>query len=346
MRRRLIVAATVYTLYLEARRRLLQHAERQNVRIGPRWLGLLAWRLLDAYSRLVGVRLASESGDGLHNLDPSRRYLIVWHPHGFIAWSALFVVSRMAVLGHPHGREWFAMVAPALFRIPVVSEALMLVNGRRVGKDIVENICERGGCIAIQPGGIREQMATRHDQEQAIFPPNLGFVRLAIRHGMDLLPIYIFNENQMFKRMEGFDKTTEMVYEGSGFGLPFITAKGGLPMAGLLPLKTDVHVRWGSPLSVGLPDPEPSDERVEAVFTAYLEALVRLFNQYAYECLPSEVAARGLRIVRLDGKPVPAAVAAAAATPRNFPCRGTKGVSDGSQGSAVPVPAVSQASRL
>eukprot|EP00927_Polykrikos_kofoidii_P046375 TRINITY_DN40609_c0_g1_i1.p1 TRINITY_DN40609_c0_g1~~TRINITY_DN40609_c0_g1_i1.p1 ORF type:complete len:343 (-),score=45.12 TRINITY_DN40609_c0_g1_i1:78-1106(-) len=308
MKRALLGTVAVYAVYLEARKRLLANAENQGTRIGPRWLGLLAWRCLNAYSEFVGVKLASNGGDGIEAVDPAKRYMIVWHPHGFISWSALFVVSRMAIEGRPHGREYFAMVAPALFRIPIVSEALMLVNGRKVEKRVVENHLEKGVSIAVQPGGVREQMISRHDQEQAVFPPNLGFLRLAIKYGVDLLPVYAFNENQMFRRLEGFDNLTMGVYKKSGFGLPFMTAKFGLPMAGLLPLKTDVHMRWGLPVSVGLPEPEPSAERVEALFTEYLLALIALFNKHAVECLPAIVASRGLKIIRLDGKPLPEVV--------------------------------------
>mmetsp|Transcript_98632 Transcript_98632/g.287707 ORF Transcript_98632/g.287707 Transcript_98632/m.287707 type:complete len:252 (-) Transcript_98632:20-775(-) len=217
----------------------------------------------------------------------------------------MFIVSKMAVLGHPHGREWFAMVAPALFRIPIISEALMLVNGRRVDKSVVENLARKGKSIALQPGGVKEQMCTRHDQEQAVFPANLGFIRTAIRHGMDLLPVYLFNENQTFKRVDGFDEATKWIHGKTGFSLPAVTARFGIPMAGLMPLSTDIHVRWGRPLEVGPPEPEPSEERVEELFGRYALALQELFDRHCHECLPPEVAARGLLLRRLDGKPVP-----------------------------------------
>merc|ERR1719339_705641 len=58
--------------------------------------------MLSKFSTLLGVEFCSEGGEGLSKLDPSRRYMIVWHPHGFIAWTAMFLVSKMAVEGHPH----------------------------------------------------------------------------------------------------------------------------------------------------------------------------------------------------------------------------------------------------
>ncbi|CAE8590058.1 unnamed protein product, partial [Polarella glacialis] len=287
----------------EARRRLLEDAEKTGRRIGPRWLGLWTNKFVYAWSSLAGVKLASEGGEGLTALDSSRRYMIVWHPHGFIAWSALFVASRMAVQGHPHGDEWFAMVAPTLFRIPFVSEALMLMNARRVDKKVVENLASRGKSFAIQPGGVREQLSTRHDQEQAIFPANLGFLRVAIRHGIDLLPVYIFGENQTFRNLDGYEKATDLLYKKTKFSLPVVTGKFGMP--GLMPVATDIHVRWGLPLEVGPADENPSEERVEALFCRYLAALRRIFRLHAQECLGPALAAKGLKIIRLDGKPVP-----------------------------------------
>lgn len=314
---RLLGAAILCASYLEARRRVLVRAEETGERIGPRWLALLAWQFLNKFSEFMGVRLASEDGEGLTMLDPSKRYLIVWHPHGFLAWSAMFIVSRMAVVGHPHGREWFAMVAPALFRLPLFSEALMLVNGRRVDKQIVENLLHKGKSIALQPGGVREQMLTTDKQEQAFFPANLGFIRMALRHGMDILPVYIFNENQMFRRMDGLERMTDFVYETTGMGLPAVTAKFGVPMAGLMPLRTDIHVRWGAPLAVGPAVVEPSEEQVEELFQRYLLALQDLFDRHAHECLPPEVASRGLKIIRVDGKPLPARAAEGEQPPRH-----------------------------
>lgn len=303
-RSKVVLALALAAAYVEVRSRVLEAAERDGGRIGPQWLGLAAWRCLYAWSCLVGVRLASERGD-IEGLDPQRRYMIAWHPHGMLAWSALFIVSRMAVVGHPHGRQWFAMVAPALFRIPLLGEALMLVNGRSVTKKVVETLASKGQSIAIQPGGITEQIQTLHDQEQAVFQRNLGFIRMAIKHGMDILPVYIFNENQLYSAAGSAQAWSQALFRRTGFGMPIFTAKFGLPMAALLPKAAGIHVRWGAPVPVGEPDPAPGEEKVEAVFAAYLLALQGLFRRYAGECLPPAVAAKGLRIIRLDGKPVP-----------------------------------------
>lgn len=197
------------------------------------------------------------------------------------------------------------MVAPALFCLPIFSEALMLVNGRKVDKPTVENLLSTGASIAVQPGGVKEQIVTRHDQEQAIFPANLGFVRMAIKHGLALLPVYIFNENQIYKRVGGYDTQSQWLYKNMGFGLPAFTGKAHMPMSVLMPRAADVHVRWGAPIEVGPAEEEPSEDRVEELFLQYLTGLLLLFDTHKDECLAPDVAANGLKIIRLDGKAIP-----------------------------------------
>lgn len=298
-----LVACGSYALYCMVFRALLSWAEATAQRVGPQWLGLLAYKLLNAFSCFLGVSLGSSDGEGLKHIDPNRRYMIVWHPHGFLAWSALFFLCRFAVAGEPHGQQWFAMVAPALFRIPIVGEALLLVNGRRVDQKVVNNLMKRGASIAIQPGGVKEQLMTRHDQEIAAFPEKLGFIRQAIKHGVEfLLPVYIFRENLMFRRVKNLDWLSNLIYQYTGFGLPFVTARWGLPMAGLLPLPTEVHVRWGVPVEVGPKEENPTEERVQALYQKYTAELVKVFDRYAGELLPPEVAKKGLKVVSTGTK--------------------------------------------
>merc|ERR1740120_111079 len=149
-----------------------------------------------------------------------------------------------------------------------------------------------------------EQKATRHDQEQALFPANLGFVRMAIKHGTPMLILYVFGENQLFKRVDGMERWTEKLFRATGLALPLFTGKAGLPVSGFTPRATNIHARWGTPVEVGEPDDNPSEEKVEEVFRRYLVELQRVFYANAQECLPPDVAARGLKIIRLDGKPV------------------------------------------
>uniref|UniRef100_A0A7S1F4Z8 Acyltransferase n=1 Tax=Noctiluca scintillans TaxID=2966 RepID=A0A7S1F4Z8_NOCSC len=292
------VLASVYA-WTKARAFLLARAEKSGTRVGPEYLGWFTSWLLYRYSLLMGVRLASEND--FTPLDDAKKYMIVWHPHGFLAWGAMFIFGKMAVTGQPGGREWFAMVAPVLFKIPIFGDALLMVNARRVAKPVVEGLLNQGRQIAIQPGGVKEQLQSRHDQEIAFFPANLGFIRMAIKFQRHLLPVYIFGENQIFRRLEGLDGVFDKIFRSSGVPVPALSGKLGLPFLGLMPRSGNIHVRWGRHIDPGPAEDEPSDSRVEEVFGRYLAEIQRIFDENAFNCLPPEVAAKGLLIKRVPG---------------------------------------------
>jgi 2-acylglycerol O-acyltransferase 2 len=230
--------------------------------------------------------------------------MITWHPHGFIVFCPIWLLAEKSIVGDPQGAEWHCTGAPVIFKLPFVGEMLMLINGRPVDKKSLDTILGNGGTVAIQPGGMAEQGVTRHDQEQAVFPKNLGFIRMAIQSGAPILMLYVFGENQLFKRVEGMEWLTKSVHSATGLMFPMWTGKAGVPQSPF-PLKTDIHCRWGNPVEVGPADPNPSEERVEEVFQQYLLELQRVFYDNCHECLPPDVAKNGLKIIRLDGKPVP-----------------------------------------
>lgn len=301
-------SAAAYAAFTQWRLANLQKAGDKPSALESRWFSVLVCRALTLYARLVGVNLISESGEGM-KADPTRQYMFTWHPHGFVVFCPIFLFAKKSIVGDPHGSVWHCTAAPIMFKFPGVGELLQILGGRPVDKKTVEGIMGAGGTVSVCPGGMAEQIGTRHDQEQAFFPANLGFIRLAIKFGTPLLTTYIFGENQLFKRTGRDDgksaAITKLIKSLTGLAFPIVTGKFGIPMAMSLPLKTDIHARWGVPVEVGPPEDNPSAERVEEVFTRYLTELQRVFYANAHECLPPEVAARGLKIVRGDGKPVP-----------------------------------------
>ena len=294
-----VIAA--YALWLYVRLGALKRAIKlSQPTAGSSWLREAALIFGELTAKLVGVRIASLGGEGLE-ADKSRRYMYAWHPHGFISYVPSYLMGRMATSGQPHNRIWYGTCAPILFNIPFLGELYTVANARPVDKRTLERILEHKNChsIAVQPGGIKEQAATRHDQEQAFFPKRLGFIRLAIKHQTPLMPLYLFGENQLYRRVAGLEWVTKSIYKLTGLTFPILTSKFGLPMCLFTPISTDIHIRYGRPVEVGPQADEPSDDQVNDVLERYVAELQRLFAAHAGSCLPPEVAAKGLKIVRL-----------------------------------------------
>ena len=98
-------------------------------------------------------------------------------------------------------------------------------------------------------------------------------------------------------------KVSQWSYKLLGMPLVPITGRWGLPW--LVPNKVDIHVCWGDPVSVGAKNADPTDAEVEEVFSRYVAELMRVFNENKDACLPADVAARGLTIVKRDLKQQP-----------------------------------------
>mmetsp|Transcript_124166 Transcript_124166/g.397138 ORF Transcript_124166/g.397138 Transcript_124166/m.397138 type:complete len:364 (-) Transcript_124166:63-1154(-) len=222
-----------------------------------------------------------------------RQVLCCWHPHG------LYVLSKFLEMGLLRDRDStiggsFTAVADIAFRVPVLREAILLANARAVNSSVFDSLLTAGKTTFICPGGIHEQLATDPHQERAFFPPKLGFVRQAIKHGVPLVPVYHFGENQLFDVPPWSRILSQWLRRKFHIGFPLGIGRFHLP---LLPKKCRVIIRVGRLVEVGQAELEPSDEKVISVFFCYCLALRNLFDQHKATDLPPELARRGLELV-------------------------------------------------
>ena len=116
-------------------------------------------------------------------------------------------------------------IADVLFSIPIIRELLLFSNARSANPKVMGECAQNGLSLALNPGGVHEQLQYRNDREEAYFPNNLGFIRIALRHGVPLVPVYFFGENQIFKSFgEGGTRFSKWLYEKTGYDFCFCTS--------------------------------------------------------------------------------------------------------------------------
>merc|ERR1712187_843060 len=93
----------------------------------------------------------------------------------------------------------------------------------------IEMLLSDGRSVALYPGGIHEQMATDSTCERLYFPPNLGFVRTAMKHGVPLVPLYNFGENQLYN-VPTWSRRVSQQLKRFGVGFTFGVGRWNLPM--------------------------------------------------------------------------------------------------------------------
>jgi len=272
---------------------------------GPRWLAVGASSLFYRFGCFwLNWTIDTEEAVKKGRFDPDKQYLMVWHPHGAFTIAAFYFFSHFAARSPMiFNKTLYCAVADLLLSIPGLAEYLLLCNARSANALSMNSILKTGACIALQPGGIHEQVNTDHLQEKVSFVARLGFVRLAIKHGVPLLPVYAFGENQLFPTSSWLRAFNVWFYNATKVGNLFIHGMFGIPVTPLIPnplllpgYKKGLHVRYGQAVDVGPPDGDPSEEKVQEVFQKYKKALLDLFDEHKMECLPPGVGERGLKV--------------------------------------------------
>lgn len=92
-------------------------------------------------------------------------------------------------------------VANALLHVPMVCTFLSWFGFIPVAPACLAEACSSDHNVALVPGGISEMTAFEGPHVEVIsLLDRKGFIRLALQHGRDLVPVYGFGENRAFKQ--------------------------------------------------------------------------------------------------------------------------------------------------
>lgn len=194
------------------------------------------------------------------DLDPSRRYLFGYHPHGIFGLGAV-----NAFAGEGCGfSKLFPGIAPHLltlhnnFNVPFYRDFLMAAGCASVSRKSCMNILNKkpGNSITIVVGGAQESLAAHAGYMGLTLKSRLGFVKVALRTGYaastydraDLVPVIGFCENDMFDQADNRRDTwlywtQQQLKQVLGFTTPIFIGRGLThPYYGWLPYRVPIHV--------------------------------------------------------------------------------------------------------
>ncbi|KAM4620066.1 2-acylglycerol O-acyltransferase 3b [Polymixia lowei] len=226
-------------------------------------------------------------------LNPNKNYIFGCHPHGIMSAGA-FICFGTESCGFsktfPGLRSSLATLA-GLFRIPLFRDYLMSAGILPVSKPSLAHILSKrakGTALVIVIGGAAESLASSPGANTVVVKQRKGFVRVALEFGADLVPVYSFGENELFRQVifsEGSvgRKLQDLFKKIMGFAPCLFVGE----RLALLPYRTPVTTVVGSPISV----PKrviPSEEEVDYYHELYMEALAKLFHEHKVSCGLSE----------------------------------------------------------
>ncbi|KAL8770715.1 MAG: hypothetical protein Q9209_003582 [Squamulea sp. 1 TL-2023] len=232
-------------------------------------------------------------------LEPNRKYIFGYHPHGIISHGAFatFATEACGFSALFPGITNTLLTLDSNFRVPFYRDYALAMGLASVSRESCENILTKGGpngegmgrAITIVVGGARESLdAQPRSHLRLVLKRRKGFVKLAIRTGADLVPVLAFGENELYEQVTSdshplVHKFQLMVKKCMGFTIPLFHARGVFNYdVGLMPYRKPLNVVVGHPVKVvQARKGEKVDEAyVDEIHAAYVEQLERIWEDW------------------------------------------------------------------
>ncbi|RMD43911.1 hypothetical protein DV735_g1170, partial [Chaetothyriales sp. CBS 134920] len=273
--------------------------------------GTQAWRSEFMRRSKVWSAFASYFPMRLHRtaeLDPKRKYIFGYHPHGIISHGA-FAAFATEALGFS---ELFPGITNSLltldsnFRMLLYREYVLGLGIASVSRESIENLLSKGGpdgkgmgrAVTIVVGGARESLDAKPGQMRLVLNSRKGFVKLAIRMGADLVPTLSFGENDLYDQVDSdthplIHKFQLVFKKLMGFTIPLFHARGIFNYdVGLMPYRREVNIVVGQPIKVvqqGTKDGKVDQAYLDQVHAEYVEEVQRLWDEYKDRFAPNRL---------------------------------------------------------
>uniref|UniRef100_A0AC34QJM0 Diacylglycerol acyltransferase n=2 Tax=Panagrolaimus sp. JU765 TaxID=591449 RepID=A0AC34QJM0_9BILA len=137
--------------------------------------------------------------------------------------------------------------------------------------------------VAIVPGGAEESLDSHSYNYDLTLKERKGFVKLAIKTGASLVPVYQFGETGTYHQIPNergsFVRRVQQTIKNATGISPIIVSGAGFfnNYFGIIPKKVKITTVVGAPIHI-TKNPNPTKEEITHVHDRYVAALVNLFE--------------------------------------------------------------------
>eukprot|EP00928_Gymnodinium_smaydae_P012887 TRINITY_DN14706_c0_g1_i3.p1 TRINITY_DN14706_c0_g1~~TRINITY_DN14706_c0_g1_i3.p1 ORF type:complete len:325 (+),score=58.44 TRINITY_DN14706_c0_g1_i3:97-1071(+) len=205
-----------------------------------------------------------------------QQYLFALHPHGSMSeYRMLLDGQLLEQLPGLQGKQVCWLAASILFRLPVAREVCLWTGCVDASRRVAERMLESGHSVGVIPGGEHEQLLTTYGKEIVYAKKRQGFVKLALRFGVPLVPCYVFGVSDLHKTSKFLHGFRMAIMKSLHVAIPICFGAYGLPAA---PFKRPVDIVMGQPLHFEK-CAEPTQKQLDEAHAKYLAALQALFDE-------------------------------------------------------------------
>lgn len=207
-----------------------------------------------------------------------RQVILGFHPHGIFPITHIWVSSCLQWRKKLPNLHIHPLTASIIHVVPVMRDIAQWLGGGDVSKKSLYNLLSMGKSVEIVIGGQTEMFESRSwDKEIMIVrKKRKGIFKIAIQHGLGILPMYCFGEPQA---MDNVYLPMIQTYTKKAMGMPIPYVPYGrwfLPM----PRRVPITLVMDKPVFPKKTNPNPSAEEILELQQRYFSALEALFERY------------------------------------------------------------------
>ncbi|KAG6951157.1 hypothetical protein JG688_00013851 [Phytophthora aleatoria] len=221
--------------------------------------------------RLKTAVAAIEENDVTPYVEPDKRALFTFHPHGVLTCGFSFNGAHHMAFQRAACR-WIS--AENLFYFPIMRDILHWMEFSSSAKASMQSIMRTGQNLCLLPGGFEEATLYQRGKHRVYIKKRFGFIKLALQHGYDIYPAYTFGEEYTY---HAFPYLQSLRLQLNRFRIPGVIFFR-IPFYFFMPRSdVDLITVVGKPLRIPHID-NPSRDVIKEYHDKYVDALQRLFD--------------------------------------------------------------------
>jgi 2-acylglycerol O-acyltransferase 2 len=212
---------------------------------------------------------------------PDAQFMFAVFPHGTASDYRIMMDGMLHKIFPNISEKIRVLAASVLFRIPVAREMATWTGCVDARRSVAENILSRGYSMVVLPGGEAEQIRTVYQKEYIYLKSRKGFIKLAMRKGVPVVPVYVFGASDYYYTSKTFLAPRLWLQKKLGVCIPLAT---GLWGSIFVPLPVKTTIVFGEPLNFKMKEKGlPTNDELDLAHGEFCEALRHLFDSHKLE---------------------------------------------------------------
>jgi 2-acylglycerol O-acyltransferase 2 len=250
---------------------------------GRAWMRVRSCKLFEWFRDFFPVTLIKTV-----DLDPNKKYIFGYHPHGIISIGAItnFGTDATEFSKKFPGINLRLLTLKMNFYLPFWRE-LLLLGICNASKQSCNNILKQGpgNALMLVLGGAAESLDAHPGTFDLTLANRKGFVKIGLTQGAALVPVFSFGEVDIYRQVPNAEGSPLRRFQNKlqktlGFAVPLVIGRGVFSYGfGLLPQRKPIVSIVGVPIELPQVD-SPSQEQIDFYHSQYMDGVKQIFDAH------------------------------------------------------------------